>query len=751
MSHIVRRILYLAMGILAGLAAWPFMEGLLAVQHRMSSYLLFSLASGAAFGLVMGAFFGAIDGMVAGVRRRVFMGALLGAAIGAAGGALGFVLAQWTLLVLADFGNLGVGGARAFGWSILGIAIGASEGVRRRSVRRLAVGVFGGFLGGLLGGLAIYYAPLLLPSNWARPVGLMLFGILVSVFYGVFERTQITGVLRILNGPRKGSEFVLNQRRLIIGEWVGSDVQLGGYRRVADRHAEIRERNGELVLYPLGENGTVRRNDEDVSENGSGFLKFGDVIQCGSAKMLLRPLLALVALLFVLPVGGAAAQSVRPTQIDTSRLLSRQQVVLWVSVTGGTGETVTGLTPADLRVTETDDAGREFEAPVLAVEERAALDEGITFVLLVDNSGSMYDRIDGTPTDEPSETRMAAAVGAIEQFLAGNDNRRNRFALATFNTNYRLLTQPTASTGEIELLLNEIERPQPDEAYTELFRGINSLVADLEGTEGRLAILILSDGENYPYAEHSGDPHPLWGEEILPVEEVLTTIERSGIGVFGIDFADEGEPLLDRIVATGGGLTFRADDQGELASVYDEIRDQILTEYRVTYRAGISPSEYRTVRIAVTTPAGPAEAERRYFSGTIFGLPREDLGPIFLLPVAVAILLAALLTLLRVRARRGGANLEILTESGVGTKVLDLSGEKTVIGAAADADLTIAGSPDMQDRHATIVKDEQTGRYTLTSTVPVTVNNRQYTRRALQPGDVLELPGATIVFDKPED
>lgn len=157
------------------------------------------------------------------------------------------------------------------------------------------------------------------------------------------------------------------------------------------------------------------------------------------------------------------------------------------------------------------------------------------------------------------------------------------------------------------------------------------------------------------------------------------------------------------------------------------------------------------MRVSVESPTGPISDRRRYFAGTIFGLPRDDFGPILLVPFLGALFAAALLSLLRSRSRRSTASIELLNRSGVATSVLDLSAEKTVIGAATDADVTIAGSPDMQDHHATIVRDENRGTFTLMSTRAITVNNKRYTKRRLRAGDVIELPGATIVFNDPED
>jgi hypothetical protein len=86
MSHVIRRVLYLSMGFLSGIAVWPAMELLLAHQGSFQWYLSFSVASGALFGGVVGAFIGAVDGMVAGATRRAIEGALFGAGVGALGG-----------------------------------------------------------------------------------------------------------------------------------------------------------------------------------------------------------------------------------------------------------------------------------------------------------------------------------------------------------------------------------------------------------------------------------------------------------------------------------------------------------------------------------------------------------------------------------------------------------------------------------------------------------------------------------------
>lgn len=733
MSLLIRRLIYLAVGVLAGLALWPLVEVMLLVQRFFPTYLSFSIVSGLLFGAVMGAFFGMIDGIVAARFRRILTGAGFGGVLGGLGGALGFVLGQGLLFFLSDPGRVGLAASRVAGWSVLGLCAGVSEGIRRRSWLRTGMGLSGGLLGGLLGGIALEFL--------ARPLGFVLYGFLLAGFYSLIEGVQSSGVFRLLNGPHKGREFILNQRRLRIGSWPGSDILIQGYSGTAPHHAELRQRRGELYLKALvpPEEGKTKRNDRPLDqETAPVLLKFDDVLQIGSAKFLFRPLAALLVVLaaLTLPQEGGA-WNVRLGQVNTARLLGRQTVDLYLGITDHEGSPLEGLSLEDLRVLESADGETFVSRPLISLEERAGEREGITVLLLVDNSGSMYP------------ARMPGVRAAVRQFLQDLDPSRDRVGLATFNTHYRLLAAPTESVASVELLLETITRPGRDDAFTELYRAISLAAEDLAEFEGRRAVLILTDGEDYPFSVHRGDPHPLYGMETVPAGEARDALQRRGVGAFGVNFAGGTDPLFEEIVLPNGGMIFDAADGDELGRVYGEIRRAMLQEYRLRYRAGTMPSQKRYLRVELDSPEGRVSREGAYYAGTLFGLPREDWNPLTLLLFPGALAAAALLGQLRFLNRRKSPNLEVLGLRGGATRVLDLSGQETVIGASAEADLTMTSSPDMRDRHATIVRDEKRGTATVVSAQEILVNNQPVTRRVLEPGDVIQLPGATLVFDDP--
>ena len=136
----------------------------------------------------------------------------LGALVGCVGGAFGALVGQAALwlfggIFFLSYRNLqwvGLPVSRAIGWAVLGIFVGAAEGVRALSPKKIAVGVLGGLLGGMVGGFALEYSRLLLPGfALFRLLGLVILGLAIGFFYGLIEQGMSFGVLRILTGSSR--------------------------------------------------------------------------------------------------------------------------------------------------------------------------------------------------------------------------------------------------------------------------------------------------------------------------------------------------------------------------------------------------------------------------------------------------------------------------------------------------------------------------------------------------------------------
>ena len=291
MSSGWRRVILLCLGILGGVAAWPLSELIVAAQGSFPSYLLFVAALGAGVGLLMGVFFGSAAGIFARDGSRILAGMIVGAVVGLIGGALGLLIGQAALFLIGglflnayrSFQTVGLPIARAIGWAFLGIFIGAAEGLRAASGKKIGIGIFGGLIGGLIGGAALEYSRLYLPASLpSRLIGLVILGLSIALFYGIIERSMAFGTLRVLNGRLKGKEFILNEGRIRIGRARRNQITLEPYEKLADRQAQIRFRRGEALLTNLEPQNPVLVNDRPVKEHR---LKYEDVLKIGSAKL----------------------------------------------------------------------------------------------------------------------------------------------------------------------------------------------------------------------------------------------------------------------------------------------------------------------------------------------------------------------------------------------------------------------------------------------------------------------------------
>jgi len=322
----------------------------------------------------------------------------------------------------------------------------------------------------------------------------------------------------------------------------------------------------------------------------------------------------------------------------------------------------------------------------------------------------------------------------------------------SYNTSYTLLAPPSGDKAQVAGFLEGIERPDSEQAYTELYAALTLAVEDFTGFGGRKAVVILSDGENYPYFEHSGKPHPEFGEKIYRYTEPIRACQEAGISVYAVNFAAQRDPNLEAIAVETGGTVFDARNQEELARVYQRIHQQVAGEYLIGYRATMTPAERKYVRVQVRENGQSQQATRFYFSSTVFGLPLERLSALLVIPFVLAFVLLWLISLLKFEKKRGPATLEVL-KTRVGraqTRVMPLGTAKTVIGGSRNADLTIVGNPSVKEQHATVIYDSKKKAYTVVGSGDLTVNNRPVKTKVLEPGDVIDVGGATIVFDDGE-
>ncbi len=289
-----KRLLYVLLGFAAGLMALGGIEILL--KAGLSSYFATSLLEGAYLGAVFGFVFGIADGLLYREIRQGLATGGLASLVGALAGGLSLLLTSQLLLGISGTGMAESEPLRAFllplsrgvGWMLVGMAVGGVDGLRTGAWRRGLAGILGGMAGGFVGGmvleLMIHFVP---RPAVSRAVGLLVLGGGIGFFLGEFERRFSFGRLRVLSGAHRNREYLLSRWKTSVGSGARDDVIVPDYEGVSERHFSIIRRNEEILLESAAR-GKTRVNDRVL--DGAHALKYQDVIQVGSLKLLYLPL-----------------------------------------------------------------------------------------------------------------------------------------------------------------------------------------------------------------------------------------------------------------------------------------------------------------------------------------------------------------------------------------------------------------------------------------------------------------------------
>jgi hypothetical protein len=292
MTAKMKRLLYLALGLLAGGVVWGLEELIFNMPLGFLGQIAFQ---GVILGAVFGYAFGAAEGIAISERSKAAITGSIGAGIGAAAGGIGTIAAAALMNAAANTMRVEHSTAvsillpvsRIVAWGFVGALIGSAEGLRSVSIRRALTGALGGLAGGVLGGAGLEGVLRVLPNqSIGRAVGFLILGAGIGFFLGEFERRFSFARLRVLTGRLKNKEYILSRRRSRIGAGFASEIYLSTYKAIEPRHAEIVAGGGEMQIKTV--QGRVEVNEKPV--DGVRFLKYQDVIDLGSTRLLLLPL-----------------------------------------------------------------------------------------------------------------------------------------------------------------------------------------------------------------------------------------------------------------------------------------------------------------------------------------------------------------------------------------------------------------------------------------------------------------------------
>ncbi|MDH3943651.1 MAG: VWA domain-containing protein [Anaerolineae bacterium] len=259
------------------------------------------------------------------------------------------------------------------------------------------------------------------------------------------------------------------------------------------------------------------------------------------------------------PANQSEDLNIRITQIDTSDF---PQVTVFVSITDANSEPV-AIAPDRIRLAED---GEEIPADQITGAGEVG---SLTTLLVVDISGSML-RVGKL------EAAQSAAKVFINQLRPGD-----RVGLMTFNEGFDYV-QPV--TSDRALIMNAIDGLEAV-GDTAMYDALSEAITSLEATEGRKAIVALTDG-----LDNLSEATP---------DSVLDQIDREGLSISTIGLGDPSEAVdvtgldeeaLKYLAENAGGVYGYADDIEGLSELYRSYAVAFKSEYQLTYT---SPSELR--------------------------------------------------------------------------------------------------------------------------------------------------------------
>lgn len=257
-------------------------------------------------------------------------------------------------------------------------------------------------------------------------------------------------------------------------------------------------------------------------------------------------------------------------------------VELFTVVTDPSGRPIQGLTEQDFEVLED---GRVQQVTAL----RDASEMPLSLGLLLDSSASMADDLRRVET------------AAIDFLYLTLEPGQDRAFLVDFDSEPRLV-QPM--TGELDEVARKAVKLRPD-GYTALCDALVFSLVQMQTVKGRRALVVLSDG--------------VGREERVGYATCRRVAQQVGVPIYAVVLDREGEEReradrIEGIVSAVGGRVFYVEDLENLGSVYRGIRDELESQYLVTYYPKDAGGEdFRRVDVRVLQPGLTARSVAGYW------------------------------------------------------------------------------------------------------------------------------------------
>jgi VWFA-related protein len=262
--------------------------------------------------------------------------------------------------------------------------------------------------------------------------------------------------------------------------------------------------------------------------------------------------------------GPTVSDFVITRTLDLKYFVNVKRVILSVSVRDEEKRPVLDLTEEDFRVEED---GEPQDLVEVTREERPLL-----IGILVDTSGSMRERL---------EQAQTAACGFLKTL-----REEDRAFVVDFDERVFLIEEPT---NDFDSACKAIKTTTPV-GGTAMFDAMNAAYRVIhEPKAERRALIVLSDGE---------DTESRLDYEEIKEEALLSDVTIYSLGL-DVPFLSAPRSQLRELADLTGGRSYFVSKAEELAGTYEQIAEELRTQYQVTYASDNETFDGRFIEIDV--------------------------------------------------------------------------------------------------------------------------------------------------------
>ena len=298
----------------------------------------------------------------------------------------------------------------------------------------------------------------------------------------------------------------------------------------------------------------------------------------------MRPGRAVIAAGVVLLTAGLSAQVFRG---------GADVVVLSITVSDAENHFITGLERGDFEI---------FEDGVLQnITDFAREQQPIALSILLDTSTSM---------DKKLPIAQEAAIGFVKR-LGPKDVAQ----IIAFDTRPDILQDFTNDKPTLDKAIRRTQTGGSTALYNALYIAMSSLKqvhADNSEDLRRQAIIVLSDGEDT--------------SSVIDYDQVLEAAKRSEVTVYSIALRskqdaplhgfNEADFVFRTLSMETGGRVFHVDDVSQLQGIYQQIADELASQYYVGYTSKNNKQDgaWRKIAVRLNRPNVVARTKTGYFA-----------------------------------------------------------------------------------------------------------------------------------------